>query len=96
MIIVLSKENVTEGTMSPEENMTIDERRKYLHRMRIRYWQAKSKKERSELLDEMEAVTDLHRKSLLRLINGELARKPRRRQRVARVMDRKCKWPFNE
>jgi hypothetical protein len=81
MIIVLSKENVTEGTMSPEENMTIDERRKYLHRMRIRYWQAKSKKERSELLDEMEAVTDLHRKSLLRLINGELARKPRRRQR---------------
>jgi hypothetical protein len=81
MIIVLSKENVTEGTMSQEERMTIDERRKYLQRMRVRYWQAKNKTERSRLLDEMEAVTELHRKSLLRLINGELARKPRRKQR---------------
>jgi len=67
--------------MSPEERMTIDERRKYLHKMRIRYWQAQRRKERSQLLDEMEAVTELHRKSLLRLIHGELARKPRRKQR---------------
>lgn len=67
--------------MSPEERMTIDERRKYLHKMRIRYWQAQNRKERSQLLDEMEAVTELHRKSVLRLIHGELARKPRRTQR---------------
>jgi len=67
--------------MSHEERMTIDERRKYLHKMRIRYWQAQSRQERSELLDEMEMVTELHRKSLIRLINGELARKPRRQQR---------------
>jgi len=67
--------------MSPEERMTIDERRKYLHKMRFRYWQARSRKERSALLDEMEAVTELHRKALIRLINGELARKPRRQQR---------------
>lgn len=67
--------------MSPEERMTIDERRKYLHKMRIRYWQAQNKQARSQLLDEMEAVTELHRKSLLRLIHGELARKPRRKQR---------------
>jgi len=67
--------------MSIEEKMSIDERRKYLHKMRIRYWQAKSRAERSKLLDEMEAVTELHRKSLLRLIRGELARKPRRKQR---------------
>jgi hypothetical protein len=67
--------------MITEERMTIGERRKYLHKMRIRYWQANNKKERSQLLDEMEAVTELHRKSLLRLINGELARKPRRKQR---------------
>lgn len=67
--------------MSPEERMTIDELRKYLHKMRIRYWQAASRKERSLLLDEMEAVTELHRKSLIRLINGEIARKPRRNQR---------------
>ena len=67
--------------MSPEERMTIDEQRKYLHKMRIRYWQAQSRKARSQLLDEMQAVTELHRKSLIRLINGDLARKPRRKQR---------------
>jgi hypothetical protein len=67
--------------MSPEERMTVDEQRKYLHKMRIRYWQAKRRSERSRLLDEMQAVTELHRKTLIRLINGELARKPRRKQR---------------
>jgi len=61
--------------------MTIDEQRKYLHKMRIRYWKVPDRGERSRLLDEMQAVTGLHRKSVLRLINGELARKPRRRQR---------------
>src|SRR3972149_308273 len=75
-IIVLSNDNVTEGTMSPEERMTIDELRKYLHKMRIRYWRAQSRAARSKLLDEMQAVTELHRKSLIRLINGELARTP--------------------
>ncbi len=30
---VLSKENVTEGAMSTEESMSIDERRKYLKKM---------------------------------------------------------------
>ena len=67
--------------MSITEDMSIDERRKYLHKMRARYWQAKSKKEKGQLLDEMEAVTGLHRKSVIRLLNNELARKPRRRQR---------------
>ena len=67
--------------MSPEERMTIDELRKYLHKMRIRYWKAETRSERSQLLDEMQTVTELHRKSLLRLIHGELARKPRRKQR---------------
>lgn len=33
------------------------------------------------MLEEMEAVTELHRKSLIRLINGELARKVRKKQR---------------
>ena len=65
--------------MSYEERMNIDERRKDLHKMRVRYWQAQSRKERSQLLNEMEAVTALHRKSLIRLINGDLARKPRRK-----------------
>jgi hypothetical protein len=66
--------------MSIEDRMTIDERRKYLRKMQERYLQA-GRKERGQLLDEMEAVTDLHRKSLIRLMRGSLARQPRRRQR---------------
>ena len=66
--------------MSIEDKMTIDERRKYLRKMQERYLQA-SRKERGQLLDEMEAVTELHRKSLIRLMKGSLARQPRRRQR---------------
>jgi hypothetical protein len=60
--------------------MTIDERRKYLGRMKKRYVKA-SRKEQGQLLDEMEAVTELHRKSLIRLMNGSLERQPRRGQR---------------
>lgn len=67
--------------MSETEQMSVNERRKYLHKMRIRYWQAETKNERGRLLGEMETVTNLHRKSLIRLIKGELARKPRRHQR---------------
>jgi hypothetical protein len=66
--------------MSTDDKMSIDERRKYLGRMKKRYAQA-TRKERGQLLDEMEAVTDLHRKSLIRLMNGSLERKPRRKQR---------------
>jgi len=49
--------------------------------MRVCYWRAKRKSEKTRLLDGMKAVTNLHRKSLLRLINGERARMPRRKQR---------------
>ena len=66
--------------MSIEDKMTIDERRKYLRKMQERYLQA-DRKERGQLLNEMEAVTELHRKSLIRLMKGSLARQPRRRQR---------------
>jgi hypothetical protein len=66
--------------MSTEDKMTIDERRKYLGRMKKRYVQA-GRKEQGRLLDEMEAVTELHRKSLIRLMKGSLERKGRRRQR---------------
>ena len=67
--------------MAETDPMNVNERRKYLHKMRFRYWQAHRKSERSHLLDEMKEVTGLHRKSLLRLIKGDLARTPRRRQR---------------
>jgi hypothetical protein len=66
--------------MSADDEMTIDERFKYLRKMKKRYVDA-GRKERGHLLDEMEAVTGLHRKSLIRLINGNLKRKPRHRQR---------------
>ncbi len=66
--------------MPADDKMTLDERRKYLLRMRLRYVQA-SRPERSRLLDEMEIVTELHRKSLLRLMAEEPVRKPRQQQR---------------
>jgi hypothetical protein len=78
--MVLPNENVTGGTMSNDDEMTIDERRKYLRKMQKRYRKA-SEKERSMLLDEMQKITNLHRKSLIRLINGDLARKQRTKQR---------------
>ena len=66
--------------MTAEVEMTIDERRKYLYKMKSRYRKA-ARQERSQLLDEMEAITGLHRKSLTRLMNGTLERKPRSRER---------------
>ena len=45
--------------------MTIAERRKYLKRMRERYWAA-ARVGRGKLLAEMEAVKGLYRKSLVR------------------------------
>ncbi len=74
----MSFDNVT--GMSSNEKMTIDERRKYLRKMQKRYQRAK-RQQRSQLLDEMQEVTELHRKSLIRLMPGSLERKPRRRQR---------------
>jgi transposase InsO family protein len=62
--------------------MTITERRKYLARMLPRYLAA-DRPQQSFLLTEMQTVTGLHRKSLLRLLNASsLARQPRSRQRA--------------
>ena len=66
--------------MSIDDEMTIDERRKYLHKMQKRYAKA-DLTEKGKLLDEMEQVTGLHRKYLIQLIRGDLKRKRRRRQR---------------
>jgi len=63
--------------MPSKEEMTVNERRKYLKLMKPLYQQAK-RAERSRLLSEMEHVTGLHRKSLLRLLHASsLARKKR-------------------
>lgn len=58
--------------------MTVNERRKYLALVRQRYKVA-GRAERGQLLEEMEAVTGLHRKSLIRLMAAPtLVRQPRR------------------
>lgn len=67
--------------MPNETTMTIDERRKYLLIMRQRYVLAE-RPVRSQLLDEMTQVTAMHRKSLLRLLTGELTRQPRTHERA--------------
>jgi len=67
--------------MPTEDEMTLDERRKYLKRMKPRYMKAK-RGERSALLSEMEQVTGMHRKSLTRLLHAEsLERKKRQSPR---------------
>jgi len=77
--MIPSNENVTEGMMS-EERMTIEERYKYLRMMQKRYQKA-GRKERVELLTEMEVITKMHRKSLIRLMKGLVVRKRREKQR---------------
>jgi hypothetical protein len=67
--------------MSETEPMNVNERRKYLHKLRIRYWQVKERAEKSRLLGDAVIVTGMHRKSILRLLHGELSRKPRQKQR---------------
>ena len=66
--------------MTTEVEMNIDERRKYLRKMKSRYRKA-TRRERSQLLDEMVVITGLHRKSLTRLMNSTLERKPRSKER---------------
>jgi hypothetical protein len=66
--------------MPEEEEMTIDERFKYLRLVKRQYVKA-SRVERGLLLNEMEIMTGLHRKSLIRLMSGSLQRKVRRKQR---------------
>jgi hypothetical protein len=67
--------------MPTEDEMTLDERRKYLKRMKLRYMKAK-REERSVLLSEMEQVTGMHRKSLTRLLHAQsLERKKRQSPR---------------
>jgi hypothetical protein len=67
-------------TMSIDDEMTIDERRKYLRKRQKQYAKA-DRIEKGKLLDEMEQVTGLHRKYLIQLLGGDLKRKPRRKQR---------------
>jgi len=62
--------------MAETDPMTINERRKYIHKIWDTYRKA-SKSEKSAILDQAEQVTKMHRKSLIRILNGCLSRKKR-------------------
>ena len=91
--------------MSETEAMNVNERRKYIHKMWGRYRKA-NKKEKEKLLDEIEDVTRMHRKSIIRILNGQLSRKKRRRERgrtygvevddAVRVIARSLDYPCAE
>ena len=66
--------------MSTTEKMTIDERYKYLRMVQGRYLEA-DRREQQALLDEMEKMTGMHRKSLIRVMGSEIKRKHRQKQR---------------
>lgn len=69
--------------MPTEDEMTVSERRKYLKRMKPLYIKAE-RTEQSRMLTEMEQVTGLHRKSLLRLLHAPtLERKKREKEEGA-------------
>jgi hypothetical protein len=65
--------------MPTEEQMTVNERRKYLKLMKVRYVAAK-RVERSRLLTEMQEVTSLHRKSLTRLMHTASLQRTKRQK----------------
>jgi hypothetical protein len=65
--------------MAVEDEMTIQEREKYLRKMQKRYRKA-NRRTKGKLLDEMEEITGQHRKSLVRSMNSAIVRKPRTKQ----------------
>ena len=91
--------------MSETEAMNIDERRKYIHKMWGRY-RGSNKKGKGAILDEIEAVIGMHRKAIIRLLNGRLSRQTRRRERgraygvevddAVRVIARSLDYPCAE
>jgi len=66
--------------MPTQDEMDIGERLKYLRIMRKRYLRA-DRDGRGRLLDEMEQVSGLDRKTLIRRMSDGLERRPRRKQR---------------
>lgn len=68
--------------MSTAETMNIHERYKYLRLMQPQY-QAANRTEQGVLLDTMETLTQLNRKTLIRLLGSDLQRCPRKHERGA-------------
>ena len=66
--------------MPSEDKMPINERFEYLLRAQKQSLRA-SRRERTQLLDHMEQITGLNRKTLIRHMKGKIERKRRSRQR---------------
>jgi hypothetical protein len=66
--------------MAADDKMTIRERDKYLRKMQKRYKKA-DRRAKGKLLNEMQEVSELHRKSLIRLMGSPIRRKPRQGRR---------------
>lgn len=66
--------------MKHPKPMTISERYAYLQTMYERYQAATGRKERSALLDEMQATTGLNRLYLIQLMSRKPERHPRKRK----------------
>jgi len=91
--------------MSETDEMNIDERRKYLHKMWGKYRNA-TKAEKGQMLDDMEHVTGMNRTYIIQLMNGRLSRKKRSRERgptygpevedAVRVIARSLDYPCAE
>ena len=81
--MVPSNKKVTEGNdMSAEERMTVDERRKYLKKM-LPLYLAANREEKGKLLTQMQCVTGMERKGLIRLMRSQqLDRKQRTKVRT--------------
>jgi len=79
--MIHSNDNGTEGIMYARSKMSRKACREYLEVMQGRY-AAAGHRERTALLDEMERMTGLGRKTLIRLMSSEeLRRRPRKRER---------------
>jgi hypothetical protein len=66
--------------MPSEEKMPINERFQYLRRAQKQYLRS-GRRERTQLLDHMQHITGLNRKTLIRHMNSKIERKRRQRQR---------------
>ncbi len=66
--------------MPSADKMPINDRFKYLRRAQKQYLKA-TRRERTQLLNHMQHITGLNRKTLIRHMNSKIERKPRKRQR---------------
>ena len=73
-------EMLPRGTVTADDKMSSQERNQYLQRIQKRYRGA-TRKEKKALLDEVEAHTGMHRKSIIRRLKGSLERRPRKWKR---------------